>query len=81
MAERSEAKSAKRSFASKIKIRDILTRSFASRFQLRFAQLFLGKFKWTINLSLFPQGLNENKKTSKKVPFEPSKICKKDFDS
>ena len=29
MAERSEAKSAKRSFASKIKIRDILTRSFA----------------------------------------------------
>jgi len=39
-AERSEAKSAKRSFASKIKIRDILTRSFASRFLLRFAQLF-----------------------------------------
>jgi len=30
MAERSEAKSAKRSFASKIKIVDILTRSFAS---------------------------------------------------
>jgi hypothetical protein len=31
MAERSEAKSAKQSFASEIKILDILTRSFASR--------------------------------------------------
>jgi serine/threonine protein kinase len=32
MAERSETKCAKRSFASKIKIKDIFTRSFASRF-------------------------------------------------
>jgi hypothetical protein len=32
MVERSEAKSVKRSFASKIKIRVILTRNFASRF-------------------------------------------------
>jgi len=38
MAERSKAKCAKRSFASKIKISDILTRGFASRFLLRFAQ-------------------------------------------
>jgi hypothetical protein len=37
MAERSEAKSAKRSFPSKIKIRNILTRTFASRFLLRSA--------------------------------------------
>jgi len=41
IAERSEAKSAKRSFASKIKIWNVLTRSFASRFLLRFAQPFL----------------------------------------
>jgi len=40
VAERSEAINAKRSFASKIKI---LTRSFASRFWLRFAQPFLAK--------------------------------------
>jgi hypothetical protein len=40
MAERGEAKSAKRSFASKIKILEILTRSFASRFLLRYAQPF-----------------------------------------
>jgi len=32
MAERNEAKTAKRSFASKINKEDILTRSFASRF-------------------------------------------------
>jgi len=43
MGERSEAKSANRSFASKMKIWDILTRSFASRFKLRYIQPFLGK--------------------------------------
>ena len=53
MAERSESKSTKRSFASKIKIRDILTRSFASRFQLRYAQPLLTKLKW----STYPQRL------------------------
>ncbi len=57
MAERSEAKNAKRSFASKIKIRNILTRSVASRFLLRFAQPFLAKFKLTTNWSLSPQEL------------------------
>ncbi len=41
MAVRIDAKNAKRSFATKIKIRDILTRSFASHFKLRFAQPFL----------------------------------------
>jgi hypothetical protein len=34
MAERSEAKSAKRSFASNVENKDILTRSFASRFSV-----------------------------------------------
>jgi len=43
MAERSEAKNAKRSFASKIKIQNTLTRSFASSFLLCFAQPFLAK--------------------------------------
>ena len=57
MAERSEANSAKQSFASKYYIKIFLTRSFASRFKLRFAQPFLAKFKWTINWSLSPQGL------------------------
>jgi len=56
MAERSEAKSAKRSFASKYFKFSFLTRSFASRFLLRFAQPFLATFKWTINWSLSPQG-------------------------
>ena len=41
---RSVAKSVKRSFASKII--DILRQSFASRFLLRCAPLFLSKFKW-----------------------------------
>ena len=59
MAERSEAKSAKRSFASKYFKFAFLTRSFASRFLLRFAQPFLAKFKWTINWSLSPQGLGD----------------------
>jgi len=40
MAERSEAKCAKRSFVSKIKILDILRGRIASRFKLRFAQPF-----------------------------------------
>ena len=53
MAERSEAKSAKRSFTSKIKIRDILTRSFASRLYLCFVQPFLAKIKRTINWPLY----------------------------
>ena len=57
MVEGREAKSAKRSFASKIKIGDILTRIFASRFQLRFAHPFLAKLKRTTNWSLYPQGL------------------------
>ena len=35
-----------------------LTRSFASRFYLRYAQRFLAKINGTINLSLYPQGLN-----------------------
>ena len=42
MVERSEAKSAKRSFASKVKIIYILTRSFALRFLLLYAQ----PFRW-----------------------------------
>jgi len=58
MAERSDAKSAKRSFASKIIYFNILTRSFASRFLPRFGLPFLAKFKLTINRSLSPQGLN-----------------------
>ena len=44
MAERSEAKSTKRSFASKYFKFLFLLRSFASRFLLRFAQPFLAKF-------------------------------------
>ena len=57
MAEHSDAKSAKRSFAQKIQIRVILTRSFASRSQLRFVPPFLAKFKRTTNWSLYPHGL------------------------
>jgi len=40
-----EAKIAKRRFATKIKVTDILTRIFVSRFKLRFAQPFKVKFK------------------------------------
>jgi len=58
MAERSEAKSAKRRFATKYLKILFLTRCFASRFLLRFAQPFLAKFKLTTNWSLSPQGLN-----------------------
>jgi len=50
-------KSAKRSFASKYFKFLFLTRSFASRFQLRFAQPFLAKSKLTINWSLNPHEL------------------------
>jgi len=67
MAERSEAKNAKRSFASKVKIRKILTRSFASRYLLRFAQPFSAKMKLTINWSLYLQGLRFFFMTKKKI--------------
>jgi hypothetical protein len=49
--ERSEAKNVK------IKILDILTRSFASRFKLRFARQCLAKSKWTTYWSLSPRGV------------------------
>ena len=62
MAERSEAKRVKRSFASKYLEIRFLTRSFASRFQLRYAQPFLARFKWTTNWSLYPQGLKCQKR-------------------
>ena len=58
MAERSEAKSAERSFSSKIRLKDILMRRFASRYWLRYVQIFLAKVKWTTNWSLSPSGLN-----------------------
>ena len=45
MAERSEVKSGKRSFASKNLKFKFLTRGFASRFQLRFALQFFAKLK------------------------------------
>ena len=57
LTQRSEAKSAKRSFASKYLKFLFLTRSFASRFQLHFAQPILAKLKLTINWSPSPQGL------------------------
>jgi len=62
MAERSEAKNAKRSFASKYFKFSFLTRSFASRFWLRFAHPFLAKFNWTTYWSLSPQGLKREAK-------------------
>jgi len=52
--ERSEAKSAKQSFASKSYEFIFMTRSFASRFFLRYAQPFLAKNKRTINWPLYP---------------------------
>jgi len=58
ISERSEVKSAKRSFALKYSLFRFLTRSFASRFLLRYAQPFLAKLNWTINFSLSQQGLN-----------------------
>jgi len=48
MAERREAKSAKRSSASKIKNWNILTPNFASPLLLRFAHPFSAKMIWTI---------------------------------
>ena len=51
MAERSEAKSAKQSFASNLKFK-FFTRSFASRFQLGFAQNFT-KTKNKVKLEIF----------------------------
>jgi hypothetical protein len=57
MAERSEAKRAVRSLATEKVQFLFLTRSFASRFWLRYAPPFLAKFKWKINWSLYPQGL------------------------
>jgi len=62
MAERSEAKCAKRSFASKYFIFLFLTRSFSSRFLIRLAQSFLAKINQTTNWSLSPQGLTFGKK-------------------
>jgi hypothetical protein len=58
VAKKSETKSAKRSFASQTKILDILTRSFASRFELPFALPLLAKKKWTNYWSFYPQGLS-----------------------
>ena len=56
----SEAKQKARGEASRQKQnKKLLTRSFASRFKLRFAQLFLAKLKLTIILSLSLQGLTE----------------------
>ena len=57
IAERSEAKSAKRSFASKPKTGKILRRSFASRILLRYAYLFLAKLYLTTSWSLYREGL------------------------
>ena len=51
----------KQSFAYEIKIIEILTRSFFSRFMLRYDQPFLAKLKLTINWSLYPQGLRTPK--------------------
>ena len=70
MAEQSEAKSAKRSFASKnqnlryfdAKLRYALLASLRS--------VFLAKFKWTNNWSIYPQGL---KKLNLKVVPRSSK--------
>jgi hypothetical protein len=69
MAERSEAKSAKRSFASKIITRDILTRSSASRYSLRYAQPFFEKFNRKINWPLESLGLTPAMKITKIVAF------------
>ena len=55
MAERSGAKSANRGFAQKYS--EFLRRSYASRYELRFAPLFLAKSKSTTNWSLYPKGL------------------------
>jgi hypothetical protein len=59
VAERSEAKSAKRSFASKSQCRDIIPRKFASLFHLRYAQRCLAKLEGEIYWSFFPQWSHE----------------------
>ena len=56
MAERSEAKRANRE-ASRQKSKYSLTRSFASRFLLRYAHPFFAKLKLPTNWSLYPQEL------------------------
>jgi len=56
MAERGEAKRAKRSFASKIKLK-YFDAKLCFALKLRFAQPFLAKFNWTINWLLSPQEL------------------------
>ena len=62
MAERSEAKSAKRCFASKLKIRDILTRSFAS-----LSQFFkTAEAKFAV-IAIFLNGLRNNEDYDMKV--------------
>jgi len=61
MAERSEAKNAKQSFAPKYLKFSFLTRSFASRFLLRFAQPLLAKFNRTTYWSFSPQGIKSTK--------------------
>jgi hypothetical protein len=77
MAERSKAKSTERIFLSKIKIRDISTKSFASRFELISAQSFFEKFKGKIQrvkhtkkvISIYkPYQRNLTEKNQKKSP-------------
>jgi len=63
MAERSEAKSAKRSFASKYLNFVYFTHSFASRFLLRFAKQFLSRFKLTNELVIFPANVKTSEAT------------------
>ena len=48
---------AERRFASKLKIMDFLTRSFASRFKFHVAHLFLAKFIWPTYWSFYSQGV------------------------
>jgi len=63
MAERSEAKSAKRSFASKIAILGILTRSFASRFLSSFYISFRAP-RWHNSMKVkFPELILKSKKS------------------
>jgi len=54
----------------------VLTRSFASRFLLRFAQPFLARVNWTSNWSLYPQWLSCTlgcfSKNDTKRQFQPS---------
>ena len=73
----SEAKLKARSVAPRhnIPIFFFLTRSFASRFKLRYAQLFLEILKWTTNWSLSPQGL-----ICQKQHFRKRETNKHEFD-